>query len=115
MTLDLVGERIGRVLVGRRLVRLPAGRRAVDHQAEAHVAEVRLEPLRQRGQARRGHDGDRAAVLDDVAGLVGLEVPVDRRGRQPDSLGAPEDLEVPLVVLHQDGHVVTGPQARGAK
>ena len=67
-------------------------------------------PVGDLAQRRRGHHGGGAAVLDDVAGLLGLEVPVDRRAVEPGAHRRPEHLEVAGVVLEQDRQVVAGPQ-----
>ena len=55
------------------------------------------------------------AVVDDVRGLVGGQVPVDRRDVHPGSQGAPRDLEVLDPVLDEHGHVATGAEPVAAQ
>ena len=111
--LALVVEWARRVLGDGRLVGRPARQVAIDHEPGRDLAEVRVEAGGDGAQRRRGDDRLGVAVGEDVAGFSGLQVPVDRGAVQACSRGRPEDLEVPGVVLEQDGEVVAGLEAGG--
>ena len=77
------------------------------------------DPLRQGagggGRLVADDDGGRAAVADDVADLVGVQVPVDRHGDEPAVEGGPERLDQLGAVGHQQHDAVTGPQPEGGE
>ena len=60
---------------------------------------------------RRGEQHLRAAVLDDVAGLVRGQVPVDRGPVRATALRAPGDREVLEPVGHEDRDMIARPHA----
>ena len=105
--LDLVVEALGRVLRDFVLVAVVPVGRAVHHQADADLGEVWLQFAGDVGQCHGCEQRCGATVPNDVAGLFGLEMPVDRRGVQTSALRAPEHLEVAGVVLEHHPDVVT--------
>ena len=88
---------IGSGLAGDRreglLVVVVAGDRAVEHQAGGESRAVRPEARGHFDQVRRGHEGLGVAVLEDVADLLGPEVPVDGREVETGAQRGPEHVE----------------------
>ena len=58
----------------------------------------------------RDHEHLRVAVVEDVLGFLGGEVPVDARVEQARALRGPADLEVLGPVLHENRDVVAEAQ-----
>ena len=111
----LLGKRFGRVPHRRLTVVIPARGDAepvvVDHQAAGAGRNQVGKLSADLGQLRRRNDSRRSAVLDDVRRFFGRQVAVHRGQVETRTDRRPVDLEVARVVLHEDRHVVAGPQA----
>ena len=87
---------------------------AADRQAHRGLRGTLGGGRRHLGEAGVGHEHPGLAVADDVGGLVGREVPVDRRHPQSGPLGRGDDLGELGAVRHHQRHGVAGHDAAPA-
>ena len=106
-------DRLGREARDRRLVAGHAGQ--VRALAAGHEHPHAGHPRGHLGRLRRGEQHGRARVGDDVGGLLGRQVPVDRRPVRAGALRAPGDLEVLRPVGQHDRHVIGRPHAEAGE
>ena len=108
---ELFRERLGRIAVARHLVRVVAVDRMVaDDEPHLGVRHLVEQLNRDRGERVADDEYLRVAIVDDVRGLVTVEVPVDARVEEPGPLRGPTHLEELRAVLHQHRDVIAEPQ-----
>lgn len=101
--LGFVVDRRGQVPGGQRLVGVEVVERSSHDQAGGHPAQIEMGD--HLGHGRRGHEGGGPAVVEDVLDLVAAQMIVESRVVEPGALGAPCQLEVVDVVLHEERHM----------
>ena len=101
-------ETLGRITRDRALVRVEARASAVQHQLNPHLRALIGHRTGGGGARVTADKRQRPAVVDDVAGLVELEVWVHRGEAESRAHRRPQDLEEPHVTRGVVGDAVPG-------